>query len=62
MQNNFGTVKVGHLRVQSLWVQEVASTVRLTYKKILGTLDPADALTKHVPGPLRDIQLQAAGV
>ena len=34
----------------------------LAYKTILGTLNPADALTKHVPGLLLDSHLQAVGV
>ena len=62
MSNRTGTGKVGHLRVQALWVQEMHSTGCLAYKKILGTLNPADALTKHAPGELLDSHLRTVGV
>ena len=45
-----GMGKVRHLRIQALWVQEVRSTGRLSYKKVLGKLKPSDILTMHVPG------------
>ena len=50
ISNRTGVGKVRHLRIQSLWVQEVRSTGRLAYEKVLGTLNPSDVLTKHVPG------------
>ena len=53
-----GIGKVRHLRTQSLWVQEVRATGRLSYKKVLGTKNPADVLTKHVPGDLLDRHLE----
>ena len=37
ISNRAGVGKVRHLRVQALWVQEVRSTGRLSYKKVLGT-------------------------
>ena len=57
-----GNGKVRHLRVQALWVQEVRSTGRLGYKKILGILNPADILTKHVPGKLLDQHIKTLGM
>ena len=51
-----------HLRIQSLWVQEVRSSGRLAYRKVLGTLNPSDVLTKHVPGDLLDSHLTTLGV
>ena len=57
-----GVGKVRHLRVQALWVQEVRCTGRLGYKKVLGTRNPADILTKHVPVELLDAHLQTLGV
>ena len=54
--------KVRHLKIQALWVQEVRSTGRLSYKKALGTLNPSDILTKHVPGDLLDAHLKALGM
>ena len=61
ISNRTGVGKVRHLRIQSLWVQEVRSTGRLAYKKVLGTLNPSDVLTKHVPGDLLDCHLKTLG-
>ena len=57
-----GMGKVRHLKVQALWVQEVRSTGRLSYKKVLGSRNPADILTKHVPGDLLDTHARTLGV
>ena len=57
-----GIGKVRHLRVQALWVQEVRTTGRLGYKKVIGTLNPADILTKYVPAVLLDSHLRTLGV
>ena len=54
ISNRSGSGKVRHLRIQALWAQEVRSTGRLGYKKVLGTLNPSDILTKPVPGDLLD--------
>ena len=43
-----GMGKLRHVRIQALWVQEVRCTKRLKYKKVLGSKNPADALTKHI--------------
>ena len=45
-----GIGKVRHLRTQGLWVQECRVTGRLVYHKFLGSKNPSDVLTKHVPG------------
>ncbi len=57
-----GNGKVRHLRVQALWVQEVRCTKRLRYKKVLGSRNPADILTKHVPKELLNAHLVTLGV
>jgi hypothetical protein len=57
-----GIGKVRHLRTQGLWVQEVRITNRLTYKKVLGTKNPADVLTKHVPAELLGKHFEAIGM
>ena len=62
ISNRTGVGKVRHLRIQALWVQEVRSTGRLGYKKVLGTLNPSDVLTKHVPGDLLDAHLKSLGM
>ena len=56
-----GIGKVRHLRTQGLWVQECRVTGRLKYHKVLGTKNPADVLTKHVPGELLDRHLETIG-
>ena len=56
-----GLGKVRHLRTQGLWVQEVRSTKRLTYKKVLGTKNPADMLTKHMSAELLSRHMAVLG-
>ena len=61
-----GIGKVRHLRTQGLWIQEVRSTGRISYKKILGEKNPADLLTKYLTAEiikkhLETIQYKAAG-
>ena len=57
-----GQGKLRHLRVQALWVQEVRCARRLKYKKVLGSRNPADLLTKHVPRELLNAHLRTLGV
>ena len=57
-----GKGKVRHLRVQALWVQEVRCTGRLRYKKVLGTRNPADILTKHVPKDFLNADIVTLGI
>ena len=56
-----GIGKVRHLRTQGLWVQEARVSGRLAYRKVLGTKNPADVLTKHVDGNLLEKHLQSIG-
>ncbi len=56
-----GIGKVRHLRTQGLWVQETGISGRLAYHTVLGTKDPADVLTKHVPGELLERHLGTLG-
>ena len=44
-----GVGKVRHLDVSQLWIQEKVKLRELELHKCLGTLNPADILTKHVP-------------
>ena len=53
---------VRHIRTQALWVHEVRATGRLSYKKVLGTRNPSDILTKHVASTLLDTHLMTIGV
>ena len=50
-----------HIRTQALWVQEVRATGRLSYKKVLGSRNPSDVLTKHVASTLLDQHLVTIG-
>jgi hypothetical protein len=45
-----GAGKLRHVRVGQLWVQEKAETGEIHYKKIKGTENPADVLTKSMSG------------
>ena len=44
-----GNGKLRHVRVGMLWVQQLAEAGELEYRKVLGTCNPADLLTKHQP-------------
>ena len=48
--------------MQALWVQEILCNRRFGYKKVLGTRNPADVLTKHVPGDLLRVHVRTIGV
>ena len=37
-----------HVKVGSLWIQETAEKGELKYQKVLGTLNPADVMTKYL--------------
>jgi hypothetical protein len=56
-----GMGKVRHIQTQALWVQEVRATGRLSYKKVLGTRNPSDILTKHVASTLLEQHLLTVG-
>ena len=56
-----GMGRVRHIRTQALWVQETRAEGRLNYKKVLGTRNPSDLLTKHMPGPLITQHLTTLG-
>ena len=47
-----GIGKVRHLRTQGLWVQEVRVGGRIQYRKMLGSKNPADLMTKHMTAEL----------
>ena len=40
--------KLRHINVSSLWVQECQDRKDLEYRKVLGTENPADMMTKHL--------------
>ena len=48
-----GLGKVRHIDTNTLWIQQAACSKRIEYLKVNGTLNPADALTKHLAEPIR---------
>ena len=52
MSRRLGIGKLRHLDVSLLWIQGKVRSREITLTKNLGSQNPADALTKHVPGPL----------
>ena len=44
-----GAGKLRHISVSSLWIQERQDKEELELRKALGTENPADMMTKHVP-------------
>ena len=54
-----GLGKVRHLRTQGLWIQEVHATKRLSYRKVLGSKNPSDVLTKYLSADLMSRHLEA---
>ena len=47
-----GNGKLRHVRVNELWIQELARDGAVSYRKIKGTNNPANLMAKHVPAPL----------
>ena len=44
-----GAGKVRHINVSSLWIQERQDKEAFELRKVLGTENPADMMTKHFP-------------
>ena len=45
-----GNGKLRHVKVGDLWLQEKADSGEVLYSKIRGELNPADMMTKYLPG------------
>ena len=45
-----GNGKLRHVKVGMLWVQEIFQECEMTVCKVLGTENPAEAMTKHLSG------------
>ena len=58
--NRTGLGKLRHLAVHLLWLQQKTNTGEIIMKKVAGTLNPADILTKHVPQDTLHRHLHAA--
>ncbi len=44
-----GVGKLRHINISSLWIQEKQDLKELELRKVLGTDNPADMMTKHLP-------------
>ena len=44
-----GAGKLRHINISSLWIQEKQDLKELELRKVLGTDNPADMMTKHLP-------------
>ena len=54
-----GLGKIRHLAVHLLWLQEKTKSGEIILRKVAGTLNPADVLTKHVPQDVLQRHLHA---
>ena len=52
-----GNGKLRHVRVGMLWIQEKQENEELTFKKVLGTENPADLMTKNLAQGIIDSHL-----
>ena len=50
-----GLGKLRHVDTHALWVQQAALTKKIEYIKIAGPKNPADAFTKHLSEPQRQL-------
>ena len=57
-----GIGKLRHVRTQALWVQEVRAEGRLGYHKVLGSRNPADAMTKYMTSVLLEQHMTTVGM
>jgi hypothetical protein len=62
ISNRNGMGKLRHIRVQALWIQEARAEGRLQYRKVLGSRNPADGLTKYMTSVLLDQHLTTVGL
>ena len=54
-----GLGKLRHVQTQALWVQQLNCEKRLGFKKVLGTENPSDLLTKHLPSETLEKHMSA---
>ena len=49
-----GNGRLRHVRVGMLWIQEQVEEGAISVRKVLGTENPADAMTKYLPASKMD--------
>ena len=54
MAQRQGLNKVRHVEVDVLWIQEQVEEGAISVRKVLGTENPADAMTKYLPASKMD--------
>ena len=57
-----GNGKLRHVRVSELWIQEVAGDGKVKYKKVAGSENPADLMTKHMNANSMQKHLKTMGM
>ena len=57
-----GLGKIRHLETQSLWLQQAVRTKRVGLAKVLGTMNPADAMTKALDSNTMNRMLDLMGL
>ena len=60
--NRKGAGKLRHVRVGQLWIQQKQENEELHYRKVKGTENPADALTKSLSSPTIQKYLEDVGI
>ena len=54
-----GNGKLRHVRIGHLWIQELAESESVQFRKVRGVANPADLMTKHLAG-VKSAELAAA--
>ena len=54
--------KLRHIQTQYLWIQERVASKDVSLGKVLGTENPADLLTKHLPRETMAKHLEFSGL
>ena len=57
-----GLGKLRHIQTQYLWIQERVAAKDIGLKNVLGTDNPADLLTKHLPREVMERHLEFSGL
>ena len=56
-----GLGKVRHIDTSHLWIQETAANKRAHYRKVEGSVNPADLMTKALPAATAHEHMEALG-
>ena len=57
-----GLGKIRHLAVADLWIQDKVKTKDLGLEKVLGSINPADLLTKYLDGAVQNGHIERIGL